>query len=907
MQSLATQFQLPGSKPHYNPDITLQTQHIFLDLLVDFQNKTLFGISNLKMQVLATELDQIEIDAVDMEILEINSKALGNGLKFEYNQKKILIKVKKTLKTGDLVDLAIKYKTVNPNFGIFFVAPDRYYPNKPYQIWTQGESEGSRFWYPCLDFPKQITSCEVKVRTPKWMTAISNGVKVSEKKVTKDGIFEEYVELELDKISIISKNTESENKIDKEKLAISSKNYKITHWKQNSPIPNYLIVLTAGEFYEIEDKLGDLPVNYYTSTSNSKEDLQITGEKTPRMIAFFEKKFGVKYPWDKYHQVWVNDFIWGGMEDVSCTLNTSRALADQKSLQDYTFPEVLVAHELSHQWFGDLVVINHWKDLWVKEGAATYSESLWWEHEYGKQEFDYYRFNEWEEYLLESYKRPTETNIYRHVEDLYDRHSYTKAGTIYHIIRSQIGDENFTKWTKELLTKHANQNVQGVDLIKAAENVSGKNILPILDQFLYTSGHPDFEIDFIWDQKNNLAKLSVKQKQATKKDQHDKMFDLEIPVALGFITKKDLKLNKNLKKYKQNGKQVQLKILTLKISELEQNFYLPLDQKPDFINFDYENQFVKTIKLNYDLEFLKNQILYSNDTISQICAAIEIAKKNNLKALEILKEAYKKADFWGLRYEIIKAASKIKLQETFDFINTAIKDKNSKVRTIAIESLLEFKTEQSFDLAYKIAKNGDEKTYGPEATAIKILGEIADSLQNPDLIQKTFDLALEVLETRNSWGEVLKSAAIKSLASLKNKPEVFEVLLQNSRLGKDLELRIAAIGLLGYYAKYQDLNIQEKTLDKLEELANENYIFVEMMTIASCNQLINTRSLAILRKIAEKSIYGRMQRKALEAADSMLKKLSQKEARGDVQKQLLEIQKENKELRSRLEALEGRG
>jgi aminopeptidase N len=900
MQSLATQFQLPGSKPHYNPDIDLQTQHIFLDLLVDFQNKTVFGISNLKFKVLASSIDQIQIDAVDMEILQIDSKELGKNLKFEYDQKKILINLKKELKTGQIINLAIKYKTLNPSFGIFFVAPDEHYPNKPYQIWTQGESEGSRFWYPCLDFPKQIASCEVKVRTPKWMTVISNGVKVMEKSILKDDFLNEYLS------SLTNPLKEKAVSKDSQDISISKQNYKITHWKQEKPIPNYLIVLTAGEFHEINDKVGDLPVNYYTSTSNSKQDLQITGQKTPRMIEFFEKRFGVKYPWDKYDQVWVNDFIWGGMENVSCTLNTSRALADKKSLQDFIFPEVLVAHELSHQWFGDLVIINHWKDLWVKEGAATYSESLWWEHEYGKAEFDYYRFNEWDEYISESYKRPTETNIYRHVEDLYDRHSYTKAGTIYHIIRAQLGDENFTKWTRELLTKYAHQNVQGTDLIRAAENVSGKNILPILDQFLYTSGHPDFEITFNWDQKNNLAKLSVKQNQATKKDEYDKIFNLEIPVALGFITKKNLTLNKKSKTYKQNNKQIQLKILTLKVSELEQNFYLPLDQKPDFINFDYENQFVKTIKLNYDLDFLKNQLLYSDDVISQIHAAIEIAKKNNLKALDILKEAYKKSDFWGLRYEIIKASSKIKLEQTFDLLKLAIKDKSSKVRTIAIESLLEFKTEQSFELAYKIAKNGDTQAYNPEATAIKILGKIADTLEDKKLIQRTFDLALQILESRDSWCEVLRSASLRALADLKNKTEVFQILLENTKLGKPLELRNTAISLLGYYAKYQDLGIQEKALDRLEELANENYIFVEMMTIASCNQLTSPRSLAILRKIKQKTVYGRIERKALESVDSMIRELSQKEARGDVQKQLEEIQKENKELRSRLEALEGR-
>jgi aminopeptidase N len=876
MPSLSTQFELPGSKPHYNPDILCLTKNIFLDLVLDFPNKTLFGESNLHLEVVAKELNHLKIDACEMDIISVYSASLNQEVEYTYDGKKIHLNLPKTLFAEEILDLKIKYLTKNPKFGINFVTPNKYYPDKPYQVWTQGESQGSRFWYPCLDFPRQITPVQLQVRVPKEFTAISNGEKTLEGGINQDGLFDDYL-------------SRTENK-GEGNIYVSSENYKTVKWEQMDPIPNYLVVLTVGQFHEIQDGLNDLPINYYTSNIHPIENLQLTGQKTPRMIEFFENKFGVKYPWKKYDQVWVNDFIWGGMEDASCTINTHRALADKKSLSDFNFPEILVAHELSHQWFGDLIVITHWKDLWVKEGAATYSEALWWEYEYGKKEFDYYRFNEWDEYISESYKRPTVTNIYRHVEDLYDRHSYTKAGTLYHIIRSQIGDENFTKFTKNFLENNRHKNVEAIDLVRAIEAASGINILPILDQFLYTAGHPDFEVSFSWDEEAKTAKLDVNQKQAKKKSEHEKLFKLDIPVEFGYVN--------------EDTKEIEKKSIKIKISEPEQTFYIPLDKKPDYINFEAGNNFVKGIELKYDLELLKNQLFYSDEVIAQILAAKEIAKKDNLKALEILKEAYQKEDFWGVRLEIIAASKKIKLEETFDFIKLALKDESSRVRSVAINSLSEFKNAQSFDLAFEIAKNGDENSYQTQATALKTAAIIANSMKNQELVNKVFNLSLDFIKFSQSWNDVLKSAGVRALVELKDKAEILDILLENTVLGTSDQLRVNTMMSLGSYAKYQDLEVQERVLDKLEELSSESHIFSERGVLASCSQIVHPKSIAIARKISTKSLYGRMQRKAMEISDSLSSKLSEKDSQSEIQKQLDELEKENKKLRSRVEKLE---
>ncbi len=903
MASLATQFELPGSKPHYNPDVLLKTIHYKIDGLLDFSRQIMYATEIIDLKVVGDKVTKIDLDAIDMEIYEIRSKKLKNKFSYTYDSKKIYIILDQAVKKDTNIDLEIDYSVNNPNFGINFVNPDKYYPKKPFQVWSQGESEGSRFWFPCLDFPKQIATSEILIRVPKNMKAIAAGKLIKSQECRSDSIINKYLGL---------KNLPEVKKFyqDIAEVQVSNTNYKLFHWKQAKPSPIYLTSLTAGDYHEVKDKLGELEINYYTSKINPINNLKFTGKKTSKMIKFFENKFGVKYPWDKYYQVWVEDFIWGGMENTSNTINTSRALADEKSYPDVNFPEVLVAHELSHQWFGDLVVINHWKDLWLKEGAATYSESLWWEHEYGKQEFDYYRYNEWLEYIEgESYKRPTVTNIYRHVEDLYDRHSYTKAGTIYHMVRNILGDELFTKFTRDFLTTNAHSNVEAIDFIRSIEKVSGKNITPLLDQYLFTSGHPDFEINLDWDEEYKLAKLKVKQKQVEKKDDYKSLFKLDLSVGFGFISKPKGLVGK-IEKYKQNQKEITKFETNIKITEPEQTFYFYFPIKPDFINFDSGSNYVKTIELKIDLKNLEAIANYSDDTINRILAIQEIAKKNSAQALKILVKVFNQEKFWGIRKEIILALKKLKLPETFDFLIKSIKDKDSRVRVAIIKSLAEYKTKESFDLVCKIANSEDKNSYLTEAAAINSASRIATSLVSTEKSKKAEKVILEILKNKlkkeSGWGELVRSSSISALGNLHNSEEALNILLEYTELGMAKELRYAAIASLGTWGKYQDKGEVERILDKLDELSSESNMFIELMIIQACSQLAYPRSVSICKYIADKSIYGRLQRKAMEAADNLAKKLSEKESQSSLDKKITDLEKENMKLKSKVESIEAR-
>jgi aminopeptidase N len=375
-------FELPGAKPHYNPDRPGQVNHIFLDLKLDIPNKSFQGICKITLTPIRHDIKELTLDAVNLGIQSVLIKNISQP--FDYNGEKLIINLLQTL-PEEKTEIEIHYQVNQPQRGLYFIEPDEHYPDKPVQVWTQGEDEDSRFWFPCFDYPGQLATSEIRVQIPKPLIAVSNG---------------ELIDLE-------DKGTE-----------------RIYHWSQKQIHPTYLMTLAVGNFAELTDHYQELPVTYYVEKGREADGLRSMG-KTPKMIEFFAEAFGYPYPFPKYAQVCVDDFIFGGMENTSTTLLTDRCLLDERAALDNRNTESLVAHELAHQWFGDLVVIKHWSHAWIKEGMASYSEVLWTAMEYGSSDAAYYMLGETRNYLEEDYsryRRPIVTNIYREAIELYDRH-----------------------------------------------------------------------------------------------------------------------------------------------------------------------------------------------------------------------------------------------------------------------------------------------------------------------------------------------------------------------------------------------------------------------------------------------------------------------------------------------------
>ncbi|MFP4297217.1 MAG: DUF3458 domain-containing protein [Spirulinaceae cyanobacterium] len=850
-------FELPGAKPHYNPDRPGQVEHIFLDLELDIPQSSFWGTCTITLKPIHGGIKYLTLDAVDLDIESVLIDEVAQP--FEYNGQQLQIELLEPT-TEKTFDLAIAYRVTEPQRGLYFIHPNEKYPDKPTQVWTQGEDEDSRFWFPCFDYPGQLATSEIRVKVPKDYVAISNGELISNEK--------------------------------------SGKRDRVFHWHQKQVHPTYLMTLAVGEFAEIKDKWNEIPVLYYIE-KDRVEDAQRSLGKTPQMMEFLSQKYGYKYPYPKYAQVCVDDFIFGGMENTSTTLLTDRCLLDERASIDNSRTESLVVHELAHQWFGDLVVIKHWSHAWIKEGAASYSEVQWTEHEYGPDDGAYYLLNEARSYLSEDksrYRRPIVTNIYREAIELYDRHLYEKGACVYHMIRGILGDELFDKAIHTFVQNNAHKTVETIDLLRAIETATGRNLAFLFDQYVFRGGHPDFKVSYAWDSENKLAKITVKQTQAKadKPASENELFDLKIPVAFGYVEQKGKK-----KKTK-----VELQTFGLHLNQAEQSFYFPLPQKPSFFSFDVGNYFLKTVSLEYPVAELKAQLQHDPDPISRIYAAIALRKKGNLDTIKALKTALTEDEFWGVRVEVAKQLGKLKLDQAATALTAALKDDNAKVRRAAIEALSNFRTPESYKALYKVAEKGD-KSYYTEAAALSSLGGmIVGALK--DKQEEVLQLYQKVLKERAGWNEVIRGGVISGLSRLKTVPVAVEMITEYTQAGTPQALRLAAIRALGAVSTGQTPDRVESILETLDMLASESFFLTQVAVAVALGKMQTPDAIAILTDLAEQTPDGRVRRLAEESVQKVQKNLGSDKAVKKLREELEQIKQDNQDLKSRLAALEAK-
>lgn len=835
-------FELPGAKRNYTPDRPGQVQHIALDLVLDIPNHRCQGICTTTLTPIRDGIEQLKLDAVELQIQTVSVN--DEIQRWEYDGQVLQIHLLRETQRGQDLVIKIAYAIEQPRRGIYFITPTEHYPDRPTQVWTQGEDEDSRFWFPCFDYPGQLSTSEIRVQVPAGFTAISNGSLTQTEEIRANKIF---------------------------------------HWVQNQVHPTYLMTLAVGKFVELRDEWQGKPVTYYVEPGQEAQ-AKLSMGKTPRMLTFFSQAYGYDYAYDKYAQVCVHDYIFGGMENTSTTLLTDRCLLDEKAAIDNLSTETLVAHELAHQWFGDLAVIKHWSHAWVKEGMASYAEVLWLEQEYGEDLGAYYLLGQAREYLSEDqerYRRPLVTHVYRDAIELYDSHIYEKGACVYHMIRAQLGETLFQQAIAQFLKTHAHQTVETVDLLRAIETATGLNLTPLFDQYVYRGGHPDYAVSYSWDSDSKLAKVTVKQTQA---QTDEELFDLKI--MIGFDLGDDDR------------------IFNVRIHEKEQTLYFPLDEKPKYIRFDVGNAILKTVKLDYPLPELKAQLSDDPDPVSRIYAASAIAQKGGLEALKILAEALKTEHFWGVRLEIAKLLPKIKLDQVFDALVVGLKDSEARVRRTTIEALTQIKTAASYAAVKAIVQRGDA-SYQVEAAALRALGSFAASgLSTAPPEAEVIELLQTALKAPPSWNEVVQIGAIGGLSQLKSSVPALDLILEYTRLGVPSSLRLAAIRAIGPMHGGQEQAGQTKLLNRLRELARETGFFNQIAVIRALEAIKDPSAIGLLYSLQTQAADGRIRRMCEEAIGEVQSQIGTEPAIKQLRDELNQIQQDNQELRSRLAKLE---
>jgi aminopeptidase N len=464
--------------------------HTKLDVKFDYKKRYLYGKEWVTLRPTAYPTDSLTLDAKGMDINTVALVKDGKNIALNYVYDSLFLKIQldKIYNSKESYTVYINY-TSKPNQlktkgsaaisdakGLYFINPDSTVKGKPVQIWTQGETESSSAWFPTIDKPNQKTTEEITITVPGKYVTLSNGALISQKK-NNDGT-------------------------------------RTDTWKMDKPHAPYLFMMAVGNFKIYHDKWKNIPVDYYLEPEFAPYAKDIFG-LTPEMIGFYSSKLGIDFPWNKYAQIVVRDYVSGAMENTTATLHGDFVNQTRRELIDGSEGEEVIAHELFHQWFGDYVTAESWSNLSVNESFADLSETLWLEYKYGNDAGDEHNYKAMQSYLR-SASAKTKNLIrfhYADKEDVFDVVTYQKGGRILNMLRNYLGNDIFYKGLNYYLTQNALGNGEAQQLRLAFEKASGKDLNWYFNQWYYNYGNPEVKISYKWDDKSKTETVYITQTQ----------------------------------------------------------------------------------------------------------------------------------------------------------------------------------------------------------------------------------------------------------------------------------------------------------------------------------------------------------------------------------------------------------
>lgn len=697
----------------YNPSRTRKIDliHTKLELAFDWEKQWVLGTAYLQLRPYFYSQSEVELDAKGFDIIRVELEG-GNGLDYKYDNEKLIISLDREYSRRDTLAIEIEYvakpnelpvggsEAIQQDKGLYFINPTGEDPMKPRQIWTQGETESNSKWFPTIDSPNERTTQELFITVDTSLTVLSNGELVYELN-NGDGTKTEY-------------------------------------WRMELPHAPYLFMLAVGEFAVIKDSWNGKEVNYYVEPEYAPYARTVFGN-TPEMLSFFSEKLGYPYPWNKYSQIVVRDFVSGAMENTTASVFMEGLQIDDREALDVNW-DFIIAHELFHHWFGDLVTCESWANLPLNEAFANYSEYLWSEYKYGRDEADYHGDQELLEYLSEAQtkKEPLIRFHYKDKEDMFDRHSYNKGGRVLHYLRNIVGDDAFFSALNLYLTNNHFKSVEIHDLRLAFEETTGWDMNWFFNQYFLSAGHPELRVKHSYG--DGKISLSIRQIQDTIKSA---VYKAPLKVA-----------------YWINDQQF---IRDIVVQGTDTTIFIEVSQKPDLVQVDPEyvlpgviDQEMSLDELAYQYEkspgYLGRKYAFDN-TINKLISEGAV----NLIEHPVTRDMIKKGlsdHFWDIR--------KFSLQMLLNLPESALDYFKKDVETIAVR---------------------DEK---PEvrATAIRVLANIA----SPNYREVFYD-GLKAMPY--SVVAASLSALLKSEEAGKVNPEEFEAI-------NNLDV---ALSIAGYYVQ----------------------------------------------------------------------------------------------------------
>ena len=610
--------------------------HTKLKVNFNFENKELNGEEWVTLKPHFYETSKVILDAKAMLIHKVSMN--NKPLEYNYDNFELIIDLPRAYKRDEQFTIYIKY-TARPEKvkqkgsaaitsakGLYFINPTGLDKNKPTQIWTQGETEASSCWFPTIDAPNQKTSQEIYITVPNKFVTLSNGK--------------------------LEKQTNNAN------------GTRTDYWNFTQKHAPYLFFMGIGEYEIVKDTYKNIPVDYYVEKKYAPYAKEIFGN-TPEMLAFFSKITGIEYPWNKYAQIVGRDYVSGAMENTTAVIHGERAYQVPGQLIDDNVQENTIAHEAFHHWFGDLVTAESWSNLTVNESFANYSEYLWREYKYGKEDADSHLFEDTEAYKNgQNFDKHLVRFNYDDKEDMFDAVSYNKGGAILHMLRKYLGDEAFYAGLNKYLTTNKYGAAEAHQLRLAFEEVTGKDLNWFFNQWYFNSGHPKLEISYDYNKLRKTVTVNIIQNQAN---------EFKFPFAIDIF---------------EGNKRTRHNVF---VEGKDASFTFPFVKHPDLIQVNADGVLLCDVVENKVLSDYIHQLKHAENYMHKREALLEVAKKqDDKKAFNAIANAMSD-DFYKIRIlalENINLINKYSKKRVIDKImQIAMNDPKTLVQAAAIETL----------------------------------------------------------------------------------------------------------------------------------------------------------------------------------------------------------------------------
>lgn len=795
--------QMFGQEPTERKS-NFDVQHIKLDISVDPVEKFVTGKAFIKLVTAEENFTGFELDAVGMNIKNVEldpngpmiisyvgkTKRTGyylKTLKFDYNKSKLKIYLDSSYSLHDTLNFIIHYNTTNPEKGLYFISPTAEFPDKRYEVWSQGEGEDNRYWFPCYDYPNDMATTEIRINADSKYQTISNGVL-------------------------------------KEKTDFS--NTTTWHWVNDKPHVSYLVMLGIGLWDTISTSWDGIPIISYVPPGK-KSWGQNSYRQTADIMKFFSEYIGYRYPWGEFRQVAVQDFIYGGMENTGAVVLFEGSVYDEKTEPDYSATG-LVAHELAHQWWGDVVTCKNWNEIWLNESFATYFQCLYREHELGKDEFDYNIYRNGNEALnADSLSR----------RPIYTRsgptaNTYDKGSIVLNMLRWMIGDEKFRKTMNIYITQNQFKPVVTKNFADALHNAIDDPLLDrmpanltwFFEEWIYKAGQPEIKADYQFDEKTNELILNAVQVQ---KMDSSSVFRTPFPIEI--VTEKTTQS------------------ITMETSAEVKTYRIKLDGKPLNVNFNKGNKILCRLYFTKPKNDWLYQLNNSADAIDRITAL------NGLKdfidesdVVDAVKQVMRNDSFWGVRYEAVKVFAGSENPAAVEpYMKYMIDERDSRVRRAYLLNLKKLldnhpsEKENISVLQYFLTNLINyETSYYASADAVTALSQLLPK-------DKIYDAVIPFIEME-SHVDIIRRSVLTAL-DLSDDPRSKEILLKYAVYGSTARVRNIAVNGLGSF-----LN-DDEVINLLNNKLAENTRSTQGVILSLLGKAKNPSSKPFLQKLYDTS------------------------------------------------------